>query len=88
VLLGVCFGGIASVLRCVQMVRVGDVCVMRGLFVSAGVVMFRRLLVMTCRVFVMLRRYRVRIGDRGRRWSRSFRMGASAVRPNCGTLRV
>jgi hypothetical protein len=41
------------------MVGVGDVRVMRGFFVSAGVVMFRRLLVMTCRVFVMLRRFPV-----------------------------
>jgi hypothetical protein len=57
VLLGVCLGGLAGVMRCVDMVAVGDVRVMRGLFVSTGVVMLRRLLVMTRRMFVMLRRF-------------------------------
>jgi hypothetical protein len=38
------------------MVGVGAMRVMRGFFVSASAVMFRRLLVMMCRVFVMLRR--------------------------------
>jgi hypothetical protein len=57
--LGVCLGGLAGVMACVYMVAVGDVRVMRGFFVSAGVVMLRRLLVMTCRVFVMLRRFPV-----------------------------
>ena len=41
------------------MVSVGDVRMMRGFFVRAGVVMFRRFLVMTCRVFVVLRRFPV-----------------------------
>jgi len=41
------------------MVGVGDVRVMRGFFVSTSVMMFRRFLVMTCGVFVMLRRFPV-----------------------------
>jgi len=48
-------------MRGVKMVGVGGVRVMRGLFVRAGVVMFRRLLVMTCRVFVMFRRFPVMV---------------------------
>jgi hypothetical protein len=34
---------------------------MRGFFVRTGVMMLRRLLVMTCRVFVMLRRFPVMV---------------------------
>jgi hypothetical protein len=43
----VCLGGIAGVVRSVEIVAVGGMRVMCGFFVSAGVVMFRRLLVMT-----------------------------------------
>jgi len=39
-----------------------DVGVMRSLFVIAGIVMCRRLLVMPCRVFVALRRFPVMVG--------------------------
>jgi hypothetical protein len=62
VLFGVCLGGFVGEMRGVEMVRVGDVRVMRGFFVRTGVVMFRRLLVMTCRVFVMLRRFPMMLG--------------------------
>ena len=57
VLVGVCFGGFVGEMRGVEMVGVGDVRVMRGFFVSTGVVMFRGFLVMTRRVFVMFRRF-------------------------------
>jgi hypothetical protein len=56
VLVGVCFGGFAGVMRRVEMMAVGRMRVMRRFFVRASVVMFRRLLVMACRVLVMLRR--------------------------------
>ena len=52
-LFGVCLGGFVGEMLGVEMVGVGDVRVMRGFFVRTGVVMFRRLLVMMCRVFVM-----------------------------------
>jgi hypothetical protein len=44
------------------MVSVGGVRVMRGFFVSTGVVMFRGFLVMACRMFVMLRRFPMMLG--------------------------
>ena len=50
-------GGLAGVMGRVEMVPVGGVRVMRGLFGRSGVVMFRRLHVMACRVFVMLRSF-------------------------------
>jgi len=59
--LGVCLGGIAGVLHGMEVVSVRDMGVMRGLFVIAGIVMFRRLLVMPCRVFVVLRRFPVMV---------------------------
>src|ERR1035437_7965128 len=49
-------------MRGVEMVSVGGVRVMRGFFVSTGVVMFRGFLVMACRVFVMLRRFPMMLG--------------------------
>jgi hypothetical protein len=55
VLVGVCLGGFVAEMRGVEKVGVGGVRVMRGFFVSTGVVMFRGFLVMACRVFVMLR---------------------------------
>src|SRR5471032_592519 len=60
--LGVCLGGFVGVMRGVEMVGVGGVRVMRGFFVSTGVVMFRGFLVMACRVFVMLRRFPMMLG--------------------------
>ena len=57
----VCLGGFARVMCGVYMVTVGGVGVMRRFFVRARVVMFRSLLVMTCRVFVMLRRFPVMV---------------------------
>jgi hypothetical protein len=65
---GVCFGGFVSVMLGVQMVSVGDVRVMRGLFVSAGIVVFRCFLVMTGRVFVMLRRLPMMFAEFLRHW--------------------
>ena len=62
VLFGVCLGGFAGVMRCEQKVGVGGVRVMRGFFVSTGLVMFRGFLVMACRVFVMLRRFPMMLG--------------------------
>lgn len=57
VLLGVCLGGFGGVMRRVCVMSVGGMRVMRGFFVKAGIVMFRRRLVMACRVFVVLRRF-------------------------------
>jgi hypothetical protein len=57
VLVDVCLGGFAGEMRGVEKVGVGDVRVMRGFFVSTGVVVFRGFHVMACRVFVMLRRF-------------------------------
>jgi hypothetical protein len=50
-------GGLVAMVRGMEMVAMGKVRVMRGLFVSTGIVMFRRFLVMTHRVFVVLRRF-------------------------------
>jgi len=63
VLVGVRFGGVIGVLRGVEMVRVRDVRVMRGLFVSARIVVFRRFPVMTGRVLVMLRCFAVVVAE-------------------------
>jgi hypothetical protein len=52
-----CLRGFAGVMRGVKLMPVGRMRVMRRLLVRASVVMFRRLLVMACRVLVMLRRF-------------------------------
>jgi hypothetical protein len=54
VLAGVYLGGFAGVMHGVQMVAVAGVRVMSGCFVSAVVVMFRRLSVMVSCEFVIL----------------------------------
>jgi hypothetical protein len=53
---GVGLCGFAAVMSGVEMVAVGGVRVVRRLVVCAGVVMFCRLFVMTCGVFVVLGR--------------------------------
>ena len=62
VLFGVGFGGFVGVMRGVEMMGVGGVCVMRRFFVRTRIVMFRRFLVMACRVFVVLCRLPVVVG--------------------------
>ena len=56
-LLAVCFGGFAGVMRRVEMMPVSGMRVMRRCFVLAGVVMCRCVFVMARGVCVMLRRF-------------------------------
>jgi hypothetical protein len=51
---GVCLGGFGSVMRCVMMMTVGDVSVMRGEVMIPFFVMTRGFAMMTRRVFVVL----------------------------------
>jgi hypothetical protein len=59
VVFGVRLGGFVGMMGCVETVGRGGDRVMRSCFVFACIVVIRRLLVMACRVFVMLRRFPV-----------------------------
>jgi len=84
VFVGVCLGRFVGEMRGVEMVGVGDVRVMRGFFVSTGVVMFRGFLVMACRMFVMLRRFPMMFCCLLGHLGLLFREGSTTVEPRRG----